>query len=47
MQYEIKNNKGHYEVYVNGKFVCSADSEAEAESEICKYEEALSDKLEV
>ena len=34
MDYEIKSVYGHYEVYINGKFYCSADSIAEAEMEI-------------
>lgn len=37
MTYKIKPNKGHFEVYINGKFYCSADSWREAESEIRNY----------
>jgi uncharacterized protein YxjI len=32
--YEIKQNNGHYELYVNGKFYCSADTFTEAAQEI-------------
>ena len=34
MNYRIINNHGHYEVYIDGKFFCSADTEAEAENEV-------------
>lgn len=34
MQTEIKGEHGHYVVYVDGKFYCSADTYSEAESEI-------------
>ena len=30
---EIKNVSGHYEVYKNGKFWCSADTRHEAEQD--------------
>lgn len=36
--YEIKNVRGHYEVYKNGKFFCSADTRKEANEEIKKDE---------
>lgn len=32
-KYEIRWNRGHYDIYYNGSFVCSADT----------YEEALAD----
>lgn len=32
--FEVKPVREHYEVYLNGKFFCSADTEAEAEKEI-------------
>ena len=35
--FKIKPVKGHYEVYYNGKFICSADTEAEAKKEIELY----------
>ena len=38
MSYQIIHVKGHYEVYVDGEFLCSADSFSEAQSEIKKYE---------
>lgn len=34
LQYEIIANRGHYEVYLGQKFICSADTYGEAESEI-------------
>lgn len=34
--YEIIAEDGHYNVYCNGKFLCSADSHSEAEEEISK-----------
>lgn len=34
MQTEIKCEHGHYVVYVNGKFYCSADTYSETEREI-------------
>ena len=32
--FEVIPVREHYEVYFDGKFFCSADTEAEAESEI-------------
>lgn len=32
--FTIKSVYGHYEVYLNGKFYCSADTYGEAEKEI-------------
>lgn len=34
MSYRIINNNGHYDVYVDGKFYCSADTMEEAVHEI-------------
>ena len=34
MSYKIIPVKGHYEIYVDGEFFCSADSWSEAEREI-------------
>ena len=34
MDYYIANSNGHYEVYVDGKFFCSADTVLEAENEV-------------
>lgn len=34
MSCRIINNNGHYDVYVDGKFYCSADTMAEAVREI-------------
>lgn len=36
MGYRIVGNNGHYEVYINGRFFCSADTETEAENEVRK-----------
>lgn len=33
-QYEIIAIRGHYEVYLNGKFFCSADTFMEAVNEL-------------
>lgn len=32
--YEIKQSHGHYEVYINGEFYCSADTATEAAKEV-------------
>lgn len=32
--FEVKPVREHFEVFCNGKFFCSADTEAEAEKEI-------------
>ena len=37
MTYKIKREREHFEVYINGKFYCSADNEREAASEIENY----------
>lgn len=34
MDYQIVSNHGHYEVYIDGKFFCSADTIAEAMHEV-------------
>ena len=36
--YEIVQEGGHYVVYINGKFYCTADTAVEAAVEIAKYE---------
>ena len=38
MKYRIVNVKGHYEVYIDGRFYCSADNTIEAAKEIEEYE---------
>lgn len=35
-RYDVKNVNGHYEIYINGKFYCSADTVSEAANEIDK-----------
>lgn len=37
MTYKIKREREHFEVYINGKFYCSADNEREAVSEVESY----------
>lgn len=37
MKYRIVNVNGHYEVYINGGFYCSADNMVEAAKEIESY----------
>jgi hypothetical protein len=39
MSYKIVYKYGHCEVYIEGKFYCTADSEDEALREIEEYEE--------
>lgn len=34
MPYKIVHDRDHYEVYVNGRFYCSADTIAEANIEL-------------
>lgn len=38
MNYKIVPKHGHYEVYIDGKFYCSADTMNEAAKEIEGYE---------
>ena len=40
--YQIKNVKGHIQVYYEGKFLFSADSEREAREELKEYAESAS-----
>lgn len=37
MTCKIKRNREHFEVYIDGKFYCSADDQREAEDEIQNY----------
>ncbi len=41
MSYRIVNVRGHYEVYINGEFYCSADNMAEATKEVERYEQRM------
>lgn len=34
----IKQNQGHYDLYINGRFYCSADTYTEAAHELELYE---------
>ncbi len=47
MTYTITPNKGHYDVYINGKLYCTADSMQEAEREIKEHrkENAIMDNV--
>ena len=38
--YTIQRFRGHVQVYYNGKFLFSADSEREAREELMEYEES-------
>ena len=35
--FEIRHVREHYEVYINGKFYCSADTYSEANSDIIAW----------
>lgn len=37
MNYRIVPKHGHYEVYINGKFYCSADTMPEEAKEVEEY----------
>ena len=37
MDYVVKRVRGHYEIYINGKFYCSADNMKEVAVEIEDY----------
>lgn len=41
LRYKIIPVHGHYNVYINGKFYCSADTYNEAEAEIDEYEREI------
>ena len=47
MTYKIKRNREHFEVYIDGKFYCTADNEKEAVSEIQNYAIERGDKNEI
>jgi hypothetical protein len=47
MTCKIKRNREHFEVYINGKFFCSADDEKEAEIEIQNYASERGDYYEI
>lgn len=34
MEYDIKRIRGHYEAYMQGKFICSGDTETEIKEEL-------------
>ena len=37
MTYDIKRDREHFVVYINGRFYCSADNEKEAAEEVEEY----------
>lgn len=37
MRYDIKRDREHYVVYINGEFYCTADKQNEAAKEIEEY----------
>lgn len=37
VSYKIKRKYDHYEVYINGKFYCTADTQEEAAREVEEY----------
>lgn len=41
MSYRIIPARGYYEVYINGRFYCSADNIKEAEKEIETYRKEM------
>jgi hypothetical protein len=41
MTYKIVSTHGHYEVYIDGKFYCSADTMHEAAKEVEEYENGI------
>ena len=47
MTCKIKRNREHFEVYINGRFYCSADNETEAEDEIRNYVSERGDHYEI
>lgn len=38
MNFSVKYNVNHYEVYIDNRFYCSADNMSEVTREICEYE---------
>lgn len=34
MNIEVRNVRGHYEIYINGVFYCSCDTKEEVEEEL-------------
>lgn len=46
MTYKITPKKGHFEVYIDGKFYCSADKWSEAVKEIQDYVQERGDRHE-
>lgn len=41
MPYQIISNRGHYEIYINGKFYCSADTYVEAVREVEDFQKEM------
>ena len=47
MTYKITPKKGHFEVYIDGQFYCSADKWSEAVKEIQNYMQESRDLYEI
>lgn len=47
MDFDIINNAGHYDVYIEGVFYCSADTHPEAAEEVENYFKKLRNESEV
>lgn len=41
MKVDITRKNGHYEVYINGEFLCSADTAVEAAREVDEHLDKL------
>ena len=41
MTYKIVPTMGHFDVYINGKFYCSADNMKEVEEELKNYHNGI------
>ena len=39
MTYKVKPHKGHYVLYINGEFYCTADNMKEVDEELRNYVE--------
>ena len=45
MEIDIKRNHEHFDVYIDGKFYCTADNETEAAIEVQEYYKNGSENL--
>ena len=46
LDYEVRSNRGYYEVYINGDLYCCADNFCEAIREVEDYEKEQHEKEE-